>query len=145
MTRLTFDTRGTPDRTGPGDGPALSASLFRPALSTLTRQLRRLPVTLLRGGVLFYRYFVSPLLGTNCRFLPSCSDYAQEALARHGALKGSWLTVRRLARCHPFGGSGLDPVPEPRSHAPHRHRHEHRCAPGEAGHPAANPFLRTEG
>jgi putative membrane protein insertion efficiency factor len=47
-----------------------------------------------------------------CRYLPTCSQYAIEALARHGALRGSWLTVRRLGRCHPWGGHGVDPVPE---------------------------------
>ena len=65
--------------------------------------------------VYIYRLFLSPLLPRNCRFEPSCSVYALEALSRHGALKGGWLTLRRLARCHPFeslgAGSGYDPVP----------------------------------
>ncbi|MDH3664095.1 MAG: membrane protein insertion efficiency factor YidD [Alphaproteobacteria bacterium] len=55
---------------------------------------------------------ISPWIGPRCRFLPTCSDYALDALARHGAIRGSGLIVRRLARCHPFGGSGFDPVPE---------------------------------
>lgn len=76
----------------------------------------------LRGLVLGYRYAISPLLGVNCRYLPGCAEYATEALERHGAVRGGWLTVRRLARCHPWGGSGLDPVP-PRAHSPDcRHR-----------------------
>ena len=60
-----------------------------------------------------YRHFISPLLGPCCRFQPSCSEYGRQAIARHGALKGSWLLLRRLSRCHPFSGrSGYDPVPE---------------------------------
>ncbi|MDF1586728.1 membrane protein insertion efficiency factor YidD [Rhodospirillales bacterium YIM 152171] len=51
------------------------------------------------------------MIGPACRYVPSCSEYALEALAEHGALRGSWLALRRLARCHPWGGSGLDPVP----------------------------------
>ena len=58
-----------------------------------------------------YRLVISPVLGPRCRFAPTCSEYALEALERHGAWRGAWLTVRRLARCHPLGGSGYDPVP----------------------------------
>jgi uncharacterized protein len=58
-----------------------------------------------------YRLVLSPWVGHSCRFQPTCSAYALEALERHGALRGSWLTVRRLLRCHPFGGSGIDNVP----------------------------------
>ena len=69
----------------------------------------------LRGMVRVYQLFVSPLLLPSCRFLPSCSEYAAEAIERYGALRGSGLALRRLARCHPWGGSGYDPVPdEPR-------------------------------
>ena len=59
-----------------------------------------------------YRLFISPFVGWNCRFEPTCSAYALEALRRHGALRGGWLTLRRLARCHPLGGSGVDNVPD---------------------------------
>ncbi|MCL7421471.1 MAG: membrane protein insertion efficiency factor YidD [Methylobacter sp.] len=60
----------------------------------------------------FYKYFISPLLGNNCRFYPSCSAYALEALQLHGAVTGSYLTLRRLSKCHPFHEGGIDPVPE---------------------------------
>jgi putative membrane protein insertion efficiency factor len=60
----------------------------------------------------FYKYFISPLLGSNCRFYPSCSSYSLEALQRHGAIIGSYLTLRRLLKCHPFHQGGIDPVPE---------------------------------
>jgi putative membrane protein insertion efficiency factor len=58
-----------------------------------------------------YQLLVSPMLTPSCRFLPSCSDYAAEAVARHGAVYGLFLAMRRLLRCHPWGGSGYDPVP----------------------------------
>ena len=58
-----------------------------------------------------YRRWVSPALPPSCRFVPSCSAYAEEALTRYGAVRGGWLALRRLLRCHPFGGSGFDPVP----------------------------------
>ena len=58
-----------------------------------------------------YRVAISPWLGANCRFDPSCSSYAIEALQTHGILKGTWLAARRIGRCHPWGGSGYDPVP----------------------------------
>jgi putative membrane protein insertion efficiency factor len=62
--------------------------------------------------VRLYQRLVSPLLPPACRFYPSCSSYAVTALERHGALRGSWLTIRRLGRCHPFHPGGIDPVPE---------------------------------
>ena len=58
-----------------------------------------------------YRLAVSPWFGAACRFTPGCSSYMQEAIARHGAIRGIWLGARRIARCHPWGGSGYDPVP----------------------------------
>jgi putative membrane protein insertion efficiency factor len=57
-----------------------------------------------------YKQWISPMLPHACRYLPTCSDYAMEAVARYGVLHGGWLAIRRLARCHPLGGHGLDPV-----------------------------------
>ncbi|MEM7074173.1 MAG: membrane protein insertion efficiency factor YidD [Pseudomonadota bacterium] len=68
--------------------------------------------SLLSLPVRAYRAVASPWVGHNCRFHPTCSAYALEALERHGGLRGSWLIVRRLARCHPWGSCGHDPVPE---------------------------------
>ncbi len=67
---------------------------------------------ILIGLVKAYRYILSPYLGQNCRFTPTCSEYAIEAIETHGAVKGSWLTMRRLSRCHPFHPGGWDPVPQ---------------------------------
>lgn len=58
-----------------------------------------------------YQLFLSPVLGANCRYAPTCSGYAQEAIRLHGPFRGGWLAVRRIGRCHPWGGSGYDPVP----------------------------------
>jgi uncharacterized protein len=66
------------------------------------------------GLVWVYRYTLSPLLGVNCRFEPTCSAYAMQALRRHGVFRGSVLAAKRIARCHPWGGSGYDPVPDDR-------------------------------
>lgn len=68
---------------------------------------------LLTAVVVAYRRYVSPALPARCRFYPSCSAYAQEALAKHGALRGTGLAVWRLLRCHPFHPGGYDPVPDP--------------------------------
>lgn len=74
--------------------------------------MKSLLIAILRG----YRYWISPLLGRHCRFYPTCSEYAAEAIASHGAVRGLALTVRRLGRCHPWHAGGVDPVP------PQRHR-----------------------
>ena len=71
----------------------------------MTTRLAQVPVQL-------YRWFLSPYLGRQCRFEPTCSAYALEAIEKHGALRGYSLAARRLCRCHPFGAAGYDPVPE---------------------------------
>jgi putative membrane protein insertion efficiency factor len=73
-------------------------------MKNLVRTLFVLPVRM-------YQYFISPALPPACRFYPTCSAYAAEAILRHGVLRGTFLALRRLVRCHPFGGSGYDPVP----------------------------------
>ena len=76
-----------------------------------------------------YQWFISPLLPPSCRYEPTCSAYAVEALQRHGLLRGSWLTLRRLSRCHPWGGSGYDPVPGADRHSAHADcAHHHHIA-----------------
>jgi len=72
-----------------------------------------LGVRLLVLPLRFYQRWISPALGQRCRFAPSCSRYAVEALQVHGVLRGSWLTLRRLARCHPWNPGGYDPVQQP--------------------------------
>ena len=67
----------------------------------------------LLGLVWIYRNAISPLVGANCRFQPTCSKYAEEALRKHGAFKGGWLAIKRIGRCHPWNDGGYDPVPRP--------------------------------
>ena len=71
--------------------------------------MKRILIMLIRG----YQLFISPLLGSNCRFYPTCSHYAKEALEKHGAAKGGWLALKRIGRCHPWHEGGVDLVPEP--------------------------------
>lgn len=65
-----------------------------------------------------YQLAISPFTPAHCRYLPTCSAYASEAIARHGPVNGGWLALRRLVRCHPWGGFGFDPVPDPPDRAP---------------------------
>ena len=73
--------------------------------------IRRLLTGLLLLPIHFYRYCISPLTPPSCRYTPTCSEYAVQALRKYGPLRGSWLAVKRIMRCHPWGGSGYDPVP----------------------------------
>ena len=80
----------------------------------------------LTAPIRLYQWTISPLLGVNCRYAPSCSEYAVEAIASHGIARGGWLALRRMLRCHPWGGSGYDPVPtahDPRCHHAAHHPH----------------------
>jgi hypothetical protein len=72
----------------------------------------RVAKALMLAPIALYRLTISPLLGVNCRHLPSCSDYAREAIDQNGAWKGGWLALARLCRCHPLGSHGFDPVPD---------------------------------
>lgn len=74
--------------------------------------MRRLMIILIR----IYQRVISPLLGPRCRFYPSCSEYAVQALQKHGVLRGSYLALRRLSHCHPLNPGGVDPVPVPDHH-----------------------------
>jgi len=83
---------------------------------TARRNLAALAMqTVLFALLRFYKVAVSPLLGSRCRFYPSCSDYAREAIQYHGAARGTYLAARRLCRCHPFSAGGIDLVPPPTS------------------------------
>ena len=75
------------------------------------RSVLLIPRTILIGFIRGYQLLISPVLPASCRFHPSCSEYARQAVSRHGAGKGSWLSLRRLLRCHPFHPGGYDPVP----------------------------------
>lgn len=87
--------------------------------------MRKILISIIRA----YQYLLSPLMGPSCRFYPSCSCYAQEALEHHGVIKGSWLALRRLLRCHPWHPGGVDPVPEKNDLNPvHSRKHNHKCA-----------------
>lgn len=82
------------------------------AMTNCIRCVRLAPRLAGRGLVAGYRYTLSPLIGFHCRHLPTCSAYADEALDRHGLWAGGWMTLARLCRCHPYGTSGLDFVPQ---------------------------------
>ena len=98
-------------RTAPGataaTGPAAHAGLAR----RVGRLVLRLPAFAVVLLIRIYQVMISPLLPAACRYTPSCSAYAVEAVERYGALRGGWLAARRIARCHPFRPGGYDPVP----------------------------------
>jgi len=69
--------------------------------------------------IAFYRYAISPMFPSRCRYYPTCSSYADEAIRKHGALRGGWLALKRIGRCHPWGGHGVDLVPDSEPHSNH--------------------------
>lgn len=91
--------------------------------------MRHVVITLIRGLIRFYQRILSPVLhaiagpSAGCRFSPTCSEYLLDAVEAHGPLAGSWLGIRRILRCHPWGGSGYDPVPPGRARRSSGHRH----------------------
>ncbi|MCE1201248.1 MAG: membrane protein insertion efficiency factor YidD [Bacteroidia bacterium] len=75
------------------------------------KQLLNIPALLAILLIRVYQYTLSPFIGRSCRYYPTCSNYSIEALKKHGFIKGGWLSVKRISSCHPWGGSGYDPVP----------------------------------
>lgn len=73
--------------------------------------MKKLVTKILLLPIYFYKYSISPMLPPSCRYTPTCSEYAIQALKKHGPIKGLWLATKRIASCHPWGGSGYDPVP----------------------------------
>lgn len=96
------------------DGKAKHEAEARPAAPArrLVDDLRRPHVLAARLLILTYRYTISAFIGRTCRYLPTCSEYTEEAIARHGLWAGGWMGLRRILSCNPWGGSGYDPVPD---------------------------------
>jgi hypothetical protein len=94
-----------------GFSPSFSSSI-RSLITLLSRRLSSAGLWFALSLIALYRGVISPLLGPRCRFYPSCSEYGAQALERFGLIKGLWLTIRRLGRCHPFHAGGIDLVPE---------------------------------
>ena len=91
--------------------------------------------TIFLAAIRSYRFVLSPWLGNACRYWPTCSEYAMQAIEQHGALRGSWLMLARLARCHPYSAGGVDPVPE---------QFSLRCGCHANGTDARSPFTSIE-
>ena len=108
-----------------------------PSAQTVTERAS-LPARILGLPIRAYR-LISVHLPPRCRYYPSCSAYALEALEVHGAAKGSWLAVKRIGRCHPWHDGGLDPVPARRARAARAHTHTNACSHDAAPHAAEEP------
>lgn len=104
-----------------------------------------IPAKALLGLIQLYKWTLSPFIGRQCRYLPTCSSYAADAIRAHGAWAGGWMTAARLCRCHPWGGAGYDPAPEQAQapwHAPWRFgdwKGGYRASPGSKSPPPAPP------
>lgn len=107
-----------PPHSEPADGHGHGGCGHDHSSAPATSGRRRGPGVLLgRGAIRLYQLTLSPLVGRHCRYLPTCSQYADEAIARHGFWAGGWMTLARMARCQPFGASGFDPVPDRAEHS----------------------------
>jgi hypothetical protein len=113
---------------------ALDRSMSEADSARRARGPARVLAALVRG----YQLAISPMLRPSCRFAPSCSEYAYESLVEHGALRGSWLALRRLLRCHPFHAGGYDPVP------PSSRRHREPGESGQSGEMIPSPSEQPE-
>lgn len=96
--------------------PQAMCSSCNPSITSEKSRQSQFSVTRLLGYVLItfikvYQYIISPVMGPKCRFVPTCSQYGEEALKKHGIFKGGWLLIKRISKCRPGGGSGWDPVP----------------------------------
>ena len=128
MGRTSNRKSGTDSRRSEADSHHSGAnSPLSGGISLVSSGLTRLGVGAAVGLVRAYQLLISPWLGRPCRHAPSCSAYAIEALRRFGALRGGWLTAKRLARCHPWGTSGYDPVPATLKPDDSGGQHEHQC------------------
>lgn len=137
--RLCRARGGSRSRHG-GAGERAEISLGRgigTAIATAIDRALSLPLV---GLVLIYRYLLSPFMPHTCRYGPTCSAYAIEALRLHGAVRGGWLAARRILGCHPWGGSGYDPVPAPFAFARRAHHPARRSHSQDASEPIGPPL-----
>ena len=99
-------------------------------MQNIQRLKKVLRVYILKSFLLvirFYQYFISPLFNSNCRFYPSCSHYSYDALIEHGIFRGSYLSIKRILKCHPYHPGGIDPVPEKKSVQNQSPKHQSHC------------------
>ncbi|MDR0733129.1 MAG: membrane protein insertion efficiency factor YidD [Dysgonamonadaceae bacterium] len=80
-------------------------------MKSIRKTIKKTGILITLIPVYFYKYCISPLTSPSCRYLPTCSEYAMQAIKKYGAVRGGWLSVKRISRCHPCGGHGYDPVP----------------------------------